>query len=62
MVKQKHLFYYSTLEGEMVQNYIHQLKLKQANAFLLWPITVVHVIDAESPLYDFSAQDMMDYR
>ncbi|XP_052749446.1 G protein-activated inward rectifier potassium channel 3-like [Galleria mellonella] len=51
-----------TLEGELVQNYIHQLKLKQANAFLLWPITVVHVIDAESPLYDFSAQDMMDYR
>ncbi|KAJ8708504.1 hypothetical protein PYW07_010629 [Mythimna separata] len=30
-------------------------------AFLLWPITVVHVINAESPLYDFSAQDMMDY-
>ncbi|CAG5006702.1 unnamed protein product [Parnassius apollo] len=51
-----------TLEGEMVQNYIHQLKLKQARAFLIWPITVVHVIDAESPLYDFSAQDMMDYR
>ncbi|RVE54683.1 hypothetical protein evm_000804 [Chilo suppressalis] len=51
-----------TLEGELVQNYIHQLKLKQANAFLLWPITVVHVIDSESPLYDFSPQDMMDYR
>ncbi|KAM3957205.1 ATP-sensitive inward rectifier potassium channel 12 [Aphomia sociella] len=51
-----------TLEGELVHNYIHQLKLKQANAFLLWPITVVHVINAESPLYDFSAQDMMDYR
>ncbi|XP_059056061.1 G protein-activated inward rectifier potassium channel 3-like [Achroia grisella] len=51
-----------TLEGELVQNYIHQLKLIQANAFLLWPITVVHVIDAESPLFDFSAQDMMDYR
>ncbi|XP_072946561.1 G protein-activated inward rectifier potassium channel 3-like [Epargyreus clarus] len=51
-----------TLEGELVQNYIHALKLKQARAFLLWPITVVHVIDAESPLYDFSAQDMMDYR
>ncbi|XP_028035340.1 ATP-sensitive inward rectifier potassium channel 1-like [Bombyx mandarina] len=51
-----------TLEGELVHNYIHQLKLKEARAFLLWPITVVHVIDAESPLYDFSAQDMMDYR
>lgn len=46
----------------MVQNYIHQLQLKQASAFLLWPVTVVHVIDAESPLYDFSAQDMIDYR
>ncbi|XP_041972519.1 G protein-activated inward rectifier potassium channel 3-like isoform X2 [Aricia agestis] len=51
-----------TLEGEMVQNYIHQLKLKEARAFLLWPVTVVHVIDAESPLYDLSAQEMMDYR
>ncbi|KAJ2944900.1 hypothetical protein O0L34_g1792 [Tuta absoluta] len=51
-----------TLEGEFVKNYIHQLKLKQANAFLLWPITVVHVIDEESPLYEFSAQDLMDYR
>ncbi|XP_026735442.1 G protein-activated inward rectifier potassium channel 3-like [Trichoplusia ni] len=51
-----------TLEGELVQNYIQQLKLKEARAFLLWPITIVHVIDAESPLYDFSAQDMMDYR
>ncbi|XP_053620253.1 G protein-activated inward rectifier potassium channel 3-like [Plodia interpunctella] len=51
-----------TLEGELVYNYIQSLKLKQANAFLLWPITVVHVINAESPLYEFSAQDMMDYR
>ncbi|XP_049881017.1 G protein-activated inward rectifier potassium channel 3-like isoform X2 [Pectinophora gossypiella] len=51
-----------TLEGELVHNYIHPLKLKQATAFLLWPITVWHVIDTESPLYDFSAQDMMDYR
>ncbi|KAL0860285.1 hypothetical protein ABMA27_009702 [Loxostege sticticalis] len=51
-----------TLEGELVHNYIHQLKLKNANAFLLWPITVVHVIDADSPLYEFSAEDMMDYR
>ncbi|XP_032522068.2 ATP-sensitive inward rectifier potassium channel 11-like [Danaus plexippus] len=51
-----------TLEGELVTNYIHQLKLKEARAFLLWPITVVHVIDQESPLYDLSAQDMIDYR
>ncbi|XP_068624161.1 G protein-activated inward rectifier potassium channel 3-like [Battus philenor] len=51
-----------TLEGEIVHNYIHQLELKQGRAFLIWPITVVHVIDAQSPLYDLSAQDMMDYR
>ncbi|XP_047036611.1 ATP-sensitive inward rectifier potassium channel 1-like [Helicoverpa zea] len=51
-----------TLEGELVQNYMHQLELKESRAFLLWPITVVHVINAASPLYDFSAQDMMDYR
>ncbi|PZC83186.1 hypothetical protein B5X24_HaOG208277 [Helicoverpa armigera] len=50
-----------TLEGELVQNYMHQLELKESRAFLLWPITVVHVINAASPLYDFSAQDMMDY-
>ncbi|XP_063370630.1 G protein-activated inward rectifier potassium channel 3-like [Cydia amplana] len=51
-----------TLEGETMQNYIHHLKLKEARAFLLWPITVTHVIDVESPLYEFSAQDMIDYR
>ncbi|XP_045507219.1 G protein-activated inward rectifier potassium channel 3-like [Colias croceus] len=51
-----------TLEGELVPNYIHQLKLKEATSFLLWPIVVVHEIDHESPLYDLSAQDMMDYR
>ncbi|XP_034826027.1 G protein-activated inward rectifier potassium channel 3-like [Maniola hyperantus] len=51
-----------TLEGEKVQNYIHQLELKEGRAFLLWPITVVHVINHESPLYDLSAQDMMDFR
>ncbi|CAB3240410.1 unnamed protein product [Arctia plantaginis] len=51
-----------TIEGEFVQNYIQQMELKQARAFLLWPITVVHVIDSNSPLYDLSAQDMMDFR
>ncbi|XP_023950444.2 G protein-activated inward rectifier potassium channel 3-like [Bicyclus anynana] len=51
-----------TLEGERVQNYIHQLELKEGRAFLLWPITVVHVINHESPLYDLTAQDMMDFR
>lgn len=45
-----------------MQNYLHQLELKEARAFLLWPITVVHVINHESPLYDLSAQDMMDFR
>lgn len=51
-----------TLEGELVHNYMQQLELKESRAFLLWPITVVHVINSESPLFDFSAQDMMDYR
>ncbi|XP_013148209.1 PREDICTED: ATP-sensitive inward rectifier potassium channel 1-like [Papilio polytes] len=51
-----------TLEGEIVHNYIHPLRLKQARALLLWPVTVAHVIDCHSPLYDLSAQDMMDYR
>ncbi|XP_039746836.1 ATP-sensitive inward rectifier potassium channel 1-like [Pararge aegeria] len=51
-----------TLEGERVQNYMHQLELKEGRAFLLWPITVVHVINHKSPLYDLTAQDMMDLR
>ncbi|XP_048487298.1 G protein-activated inward rectifier potassium channel 3-like [Plutella xylostella] len=51
-----------TLEGEVVHNYIQQLPLQQARALLLWPVTVVHVIDEASPLYDLSAQNMMDYR
>lgn len=50
------------MEGELVRNYIHQLSLKQGAAFLLWPLTVVHIIDDKSPLFDFTPQDMMDFR
>lgn len=30
--------------------------------FLIWPSTVVHVIDSKSPLYAYSAQDLMTQR
>lgn len=34
----------------------------QGRIFLFWPITVSHVIDSNSPLYNLSAQDFMRKR
>lgn len=41
----------------------HELKLESGGRVsLLFPITVCHVIDAESPLYDLSAQNLRSNR
>nr|UZS41056.1 inward rectifier potassium channel 3 [Nilaparvata lugens] len=49
-------------EGEKLPHYQHDLKLSVdssgSNVFLLWPLTAVHRIDATSPLYDISADDL----
>ncbi|XP_059620073.1 ATP-sensitive inward rectifier potassium channel 1 [Phlebotomus argentipes] len=39
----------------------HTLALEDlGHLFLIWPTTVVHVIDAKSPLYDVSARDLLN--
>lgn len=52
-----------TKEGEVLKNYVTELPLAadggDGSVFLLWPMTVVHKIDEESPLYHFSATDLL---
>ncbi|CAK1547576.1 unnamed protein product [Leptosia nina] len=42
-----------TKEGEVVRYYAESLKLHQRQ-FLLWPVTLLHVIDSDSPLYKYT--------
>ncbi|XP_075228588.1 ATP-sensitive inward rectifier potassium channel 11-like isoform X2 [Lycorma delicatula] len=53
-------------EGERLPHYQHTLNLAVdstgSEVFLLWPLTVVHRIDSNSPLYDLSAADLSTAR
>lgn len=42
-----------TKEGEVIRYYARSLALQQRQ-FLLWPVTLVHVIDASSPLFGYT--------
>ncbi|XP_052749447.1 G protein-activated inward rectifier potassium channel 4-like isoform X2 [Galleria mellonella] len=44
---------YRTKEGETIRFYAQTLPIQQRQ-FLLWPVTLVHVINCESPLYGLS--------
>ncbi|KAJ8708506.1 hypothetical protein PYW07_010631 [Mythimna separata] len=44
---------YRTKEGEVIRYYARSLSLQQRQ-FLLWPVTLVHVIDATSPLFGYT--------
>ncbi|XP_063834075.1 ATP-sensitive inward rectifier potassium channel 1-like [Ostrinia nubilalis] len=44
-----------TKEGEMLRYYARGLTLQQ-NQFLLWPVTLVHEINEDSPLFHFTPQ------
>ncbi|CAG4972362.1 unnamed protein product [Colias eurytheme] len=48
-----------TKEGEVIRYYAHSLRLQQRQ-FLLWPVTLLHVIDADSPLFRFTPQHLAD--
>ncbi|XP_056644753.1 G protein-activated inward rectifier potassium channel 3-like [Diorhabda sublineata] len=54
----------TTKEGEQLTNYHNELEVTcdetGSEPFLLWPITVVHKIDEDSPLYNYSAKDMLN--
>ncbi|KPJ18009.1 Inward rectifier potassium channel 2 [Papilio machaon] len=47
---------YRTKEGEVVRYLARSLPLQQRQ-FLLWPVTLLHVIDCNSPLYNYTPQD-----
>ncbi|KAJ2944899.1 hypothetical protein O0L34_g1791 [Tuta absoluta] len=44
---------YRTKENEIIRYYAVNLPLQQ-KLFLLWPVTLVHIIDEHSPLYKFT--------
>ncbi|KAI8423444.1 hypothetical protein MSG28_012576 [Choristoneura fumiferana] len=46
-----------TKEGEIIRYYVRSLALQQRQ-FLLWPVTLVHEIDAASPLYRYTPEDI----
>lgn len=49
------------MEGEILRQFHHRLKLENdGKLFLIFPLTVCHVIDASSPLYDLSAKDLLE--
>lgn len=52
-----------TNEGEMMPYFQHELKVgfdhDESNLFLIWPMTVVHKITPDSPLYNVSASDLL---
>ncbi|EFX88146.1 hypothetical protein DAPPUDRAFT_311738 [Daphnia pulex] len=52
-----------TNEGEMIPYFQYELKVgfdhDESNLFLIWPMTVVHKITPDSPLYNVSASDLL---
>ncbi|KAG4079530.1 hypothetical protein HA402_005227 [Bradysia odoriphaga] len=50
-----------SLEGEKLKNFQHTLKLEnKGRVFLIFPMTICHVIDETSPLFDISAKDLLE--
>lgn len=52
-----------TEEGEQMPYYQHELKVgidnDESDVFLIWPMTIVHKITPDSPLYHISALDLL---
>lgn len=52
-----------TKEGELLPQYITELNVCadgcDGDLFFIWPMTIVHKIDEDSPLYHMSAADML---
>lgn len=50
----------SSTNGDLVHQFQYSLKLEDDGQLLvLYPLTVCHVIDNESPLYNLSARDLL---
>ncbi|KAL4704219.1 hypothetical protein ACJJTC_011845 [Scirpophaga incertulas] len=56
----------TTKEGELLSHYQTELELNadgcDSNLFFIWPITMVHKINADSPFYGVSAADVLQER
>lgn len=56
----------TTKEGEVLSQFQTELSVNadgcDGNLFFIWPMTIVHKIDEESPLFHLSASDMMQER
>ncbi|CAG4983115.1 unnamed protein product [Colias eurytheme] len=56
----------TTKEGEVLSHYQTELELNadgcDSNLFFIWPITMVHKINASSPFYGVSAADVLQER
>lgn len=54
----------TTKEGEVLHQHQTELNIGtdggDNNLFFIWPMTVVHRINSESPLYNISASDIID--
>ena len=52
-----------TEEGEQMPYYQHELRCgvdhDESDIFLIWPMTIVHKITPDSPLYNISASDLL---
>lgn len=45
----------------MLRQFQHSLKLENdGRLFAIFPLTICHIIDSESPLYDLSAKDLLE--
>ncbi|CAG9568453.1 unnamed protein product [Danaus chrysippus] len=49
-----------TKEGEVIRYHARSLRLHQRQ-FLLWPVTLVHEIDEQSPLYRMTPKNINEY-
>jgi len=54
----------TTKEGEVLHQHQAEMKIGTEsgdnNLFFIWPLTLVHKINSESPLYNISASDIID--
>jgi len=54
----------TTKEGEVLHQHQREMQIStdggNNNLFFIWPLTIIHTIDSESPLYNISASDIID--
>lgn len=55
-----------TNEGEIIPFYHHQLDVKiddaRNNLLLIWPLTIVHIIDRDSLFYEMNSEQLANFK